>query len=605
MSDGAAHRLRSLLAAVRFRPRLIDCLAAGYSRQDLRADVLAGITVGVVALPLAMAFAIASGVSPQAGIFTAIIAGFLISLLGGSRVQIGGPTGAYIVIVYGIVAQYGLANLVICTIAAGVLLLAMGALRLGSLIRFIPVSIVIGFTNGIAVLILLSQVKDFLGLDISMPEEFFTRMRALAANVGRADPVTVGLSVACLAALWFWPKSITTTGRALEAEAEHTALHVGGEGHVPQRDRAFHNSMRRGRMLLTRLPGPIMVLVIASIVAAVLKLDVQTIGTRFGGIPQELPSFTWPELSLPTLRKLLAPTITIALLGAIESLLSARVADAQIDDRHDPNQELMGQGIANIVAPLFGGIPATGAIARTATNIRAGARTPIAGIVHAATLLAIVLAAAPLAKYIPLAALSAVLVIVAINMGDWHAFRDLRKYSIPYRTVLLATFFVTVAFDLSLAVEIGLVLASLFFIYRISELTRVEPITLDGAPPGVAAFKVFGSLFFGSVGKLEPLLDPSATPARIVILEMHQVISIDNTGLETLQSLARSLSRRGGQLILCGLNRNPAEQMVRSGFRDELGADNVVPHLAAALFRAHKIARASAQPDIFESADSL
>lgn len=605
MSDGAAHRLRSLLAAVRFRPRLVDCLAAGYSRQDLRADVLAGITVGVVALPLAMAFAIASGVSPQAGIFTAIIAGFLISLLGGSRVQIGGPTGAYIVIVYGIVAQYGLANLVICTIAAGVLLLAMGALRLGSLIRFIPVSIVIGFTNGIAVLILLSQVKDFLGLDISMPEEFFTRMRALAANVGKADPVTVGLSVACLAALWFWPKSITTTGRALEAEAEHTALHVGGEGHVPQRDRAFHNSMRRGRMLLTRLPGPIMVLVIASIVAAVLKLDVQTIGTRFGGIPQELPSFTWPELSLPTLRKLLAPTITIALLGAIESLLSARVADAQIDDRHDPNQELMGQGIANIVAPLFGGIPATGAIARTATNIRAGARTPIAGIVHAATLLAIVLAAAPLAKYIPLAALSAVLVIVAINMGDWHAFRDLRKYSIPYRTVLLATFFVTVAFDLSLAVEIGLVLASLFFIYRISELTRVEAITLDGAPPGVAAFKVFGSLFFGSVGKLEPLLDPSATPARIVILEMHQVISIDNTGLETLQSLARSLSRRGGQLILCGLNRNPAEQMVRSGFRDELGADNVVPHLAAALFRAHKIARASAQPDIFESADSL
>ncbi len=604
MSDGAAHRLRSLLAAVRFRPRLVDCLAAGYTRQDLRADVLAGITVGVVALPLAMAFAIASGVSPQAGIFTAIIAGFLISLLGGSRVQIGGPTGAYIVIVYGIVAQYGLANLVICTIAAGVLLLAMGALRLGSLIRFIPVSIVIGFTNGIAILILLSQVKDFLGLDISMPEEFFTRMRALAANIDRADPVTVGLAVACLAALWLWPKSITTTGRALEAEADHTTLHVGGDGHVPQRDRAFHNSMRRGRMLLTRLPGPIMVLVIASIVAAAFQLDVQTIGTRFGGIPQELPSFTWPELSLPTLRKLLAPTITIALLGAIESLLSARVADAQIDDRHDPNQELMAQGVANIVAPLFGGIPATGAIARTATNIRAGARTPIAGIVHAATLLAVVLVAAPLAKYIPLAALSAVLVIVAINMGDWHAFRDLRKYSIPYRTVLLATFFVTVAFDLSLAVEIGLVLASLFFIYRISELTRVEPITLDGAPPGVAAFKVFGSLFFGSVGKLEPLLDPAATPARIVILEMHQVISIDNTGLETLQSLARSLSRRGGHLILCGLNRNPAEQMVRSGFRDELGADNVVPHLAAALFRAHKIARASAQPDIFDSADS-
>ena len=606
MSDHATSRLRSLVAAVRFRPKLVDCLRGGYTGADLRADVLAGITVGVVALPLAMAFAIASGVSPQAGIFTAIIAGFLISLLGGSRVQIGGPTGAYIVIVYGIVAQHGLASLVICTIAAGILLFAMGALRLGSLIRFIPVSIVIGFTNGIAILILLSQVKDFLGLDITMPEEFFARMRALAANIGKAEPVTVAVSVACLVALWFWPKAITTTGRALEAEAEGTvALSIGGDGHVPMRDRALHNSMRRGRLLLTRLPGPIMVLVIASVATALLGLHVETIGTRFGGIPQALPAFAWPEVSLSTLRNLLAPTITIGLLGAIESLLSARVADAQIDDRHDPNQELMGQGVANIVAPLFGGIPATGAIARTATNIRSGARTPVAGLVHALTLLVVVLVAAPLARYIPLAALSAVLVVVAVNMGDWHAFRDLAKYSLPYRTVLLATFFITVAFDLSLAVEIGLALASLFFIYRISDLTRVENITLDGAPPGVAAFKVYGSLFFGSVGKLEPLLDPVVTPARIVILEMHQVISIDNTGLETLQTLARALARRGGQLILCGLNRNPADLIARSGFRDEIGADNVVPHLASALFRAHKIARQTTQPDIFESADSL
>ena len=339
--------------------------------------------------------------------------------------------------------------------------------------------------------------------------------------------------------------------------------------------------------------------------AAVLNLDVQTIGTRFGGIPQALPAFAWPEISLPTLRNLLAPTITIALLGAIESLLSARVADAMIDDRHDPNQELMAQGVANLTAPFFGCIPATGAIARTATNVRAGARTPIAGIVHAFTLLVIVLMGAQLARYIPLAALSAVLVMVAINMGDWHAFRDLRKYSVPYRTVLLATFFITVAFDLSLAVEIGLALASLFFIYRISDLTRVEPIALDGAPPGVSAYKVFGSLFFGSIGKLEPLLDPVVSPARIMILEMHQVISIDNTGLETLQSLQRSLARRGGQLILCGLNRHPAEQVDRSGFREELGVDNVVPHLASALFRAHKIARESAQPDFFESETAL
>jgi SulP family sulfate permease len=325
-------------------------------------------------------------------------------------------------------------------------------------------------------------------------------------------------------------------------------------------------------------------------------LDVETIGTRFGGIAQALPPFAWPDISLPTLRKLLAPTITIALLGAIEALLSARVADALIDDRHDPNQELMAQGIANIVVPFFGGIPATGALTRTATNVRYGARTPVAGMIHAATLLAIVLAAAPLARYVPIAALSAVVIVVALDMGDWRAFRDLRKYSIPYRTVLLATFVVTVVFDLTLAVEIGLVLASLFFIYRVSELTKVDRITLDGVPPGIAAYKVFGSVFFGSVGKLEPLLDPAQTPARIVILEMHQVISIDNTGLETLQSLQRSLARREGRLILCGLNRHPAEQVARAAFLDPA---DVVPHLASALFRAHKIIGETTQSDLF------
>ena len=548
-----------------------------------------------------MAFAIASGVSPQAGIFTAIIAGFLISLLGGSRVQIGGPTGAYIVIVYGIVVQYGVANLVICTIAAGILLLAMGLTRMGGLIRFIPVSIVIGFTNGIAILILLSQLKEFLGLDITMPDEFFTRMKTIVANIGHVDPVTVAVSVACLAVLMLWPKAITTEGQALEAEDHHETLSAGGDGHVPLRDRAFLNTMRRSRSVMTRLPGPIVVLIVASIAVAALHLDVDTIGTRFGGIPQQLPAFAWPDVSLSTLRNLVAPTITIALLGAIESLLSARVADAQIDDRHDPNQELMAQGIANVVAPFFGGIPATGAIARTATNIRSGGRTPIAGMIHAVTLLVIVLAAAPLAQYVPLAALSAVLIVVAINMGDWHAFRDLRKYSIPYRAVLLSTFVITVVFDLTLAVEIGLVLASLFFIYRVSDLTRVEALTLDGVPPGVAAFKVFGSLFFGSVGKLEPLLDPVRTPARIVILEMHQVISIDNTGLETLQSLQRSLARRGGRLIVCGLNRHPADQVARAGFLDPA---DVVPHLASALFRAHKVVGESAQPDFFVPADT-
>ncbi len=593
--------LDSLTSAFRFRPKLVDCLKAGYTRADFRGDLAAGITVGVVALPLAMAFAIASGVPPQAGIFTAIIAGFLVSLLGGSRVQIGGPTGAFIVIVYAIVVQYGIANLIVCTIAAGVLLLAMGITRMGSLIRFIPVSIVIGFTNGIAILILLSQLKDFLGLSIAMPEEFFTRIRVIATNTHHVDPATVIVSSTCLFVLWFWPKSITTTGQALEAE-DHAGseLAAGGDGHVPMRDRAFLHTTRRGRAVMSKLPGPIVVLIVASVMVGLLELNIETIGTRFGGIPQSLPAFAWPDISLETLRKLLAPTITIALLGAIESLLSARVADVQIDDRHDPNQELMAQGIANIVAPFFGGIPATGAIARTATNVRAGGRTPIAGIIHAVTLLLIVLIAAPLAKYIPLAALSAVLIMVALNMGDWHAFRDLARYSIPYRTVLLTTFFITVVFDLTLAVEIGLVLASLFFIYRMSALTQVDPIRLDGVPPAIAAYKVFGALFFGSVGRLEPLLDPVRTPANIIILEMHQMISIDNTGLETLESLQRSLAKRGGQLILCGLNRNPATQVERTGFAATLGEANVVPHLARALFRAHQLLRESAPADAAE-----
>ncbi|MCC6196438.1 MAG: STAS domain-containing protein [Burkholderiales bacterium] len=586
---------RAWLSALRFRPRLVECLAAGYTRDDARADVLAGLTVGVVALPLAMAFAIASGVTPQAGIFTAIIAGFLISALGGSRVQIGGPTGAYIVIVYAIVVHHGVANLIVCTIAAGVLLLAMGLTRVGGLIRFIPVAIVIGFTNGIAVLILLSQMKEFLGLDIAMPDEFFTRMRAIAANVDQVDPVTVAIALICLLALWLWPNATAAEGQALEAESQAAAeVPLGDDARAALRERVLSTTVRRGRRLMMRLPGPIVVLIVASAAVALLGLSVETIGTRFGGIARSLPAFAWPDISLPALRDLLAPTITIALLGAIESLLSARVADTLIDDRHDPNQELVAQGIANIVVPFFGGIPATGAIARTATNIRSGARTPVAGIVHALTLLAIVLVAAPLAKYVPLAALAAVLIVVAVNMGDWHAFRDLRRYSIPYRTVLLSTFAITVVFGLTLAVEIGLVLSSLFFIYRVSELTKVEPITLDGVPPGIAAYKVFGSLFFGSVGKLEPLLDPGETPARIVILEMHQVISIDNTGLETLHALHRSLSRRGGTLILCGLNRHPAEQVARAAFVEPA---NVLPHLAAALFRTHQILRDTAPAD--------
>jgi len=579
---------------IAFRPKLVDCLREGYTRQQFLADASAGVTVGVVALPLAMAFAIASGVTPQAGIFTAIIAGFIISALGGSRVQIGGPTGAYIVIVYGIVAQYGLANLIVCTVASGAILLAMGLTRIGALIRFIPVSIVIGFTNGIAVLILLSQVRDFLGLTVALPEEFFTRLRTIAEHIGDVNPATVALASVCLVALWFWPKAITTSGQALESEQPvHDSPSAGGDARAAGRDRAAASPAGAARSLLAKLPGPIAVLVAASVATALLHLDVETIGSRFGGIPQQLPAFVLPEITLETLRKLAGPTITIALLGAIESLLSARVADAQIDDRHDPNQELMAQGIANLVCPFFGGIPATGAIARTATNVRSGGRTPVAGMIHALTLLAIVLVAAPLAKYVPLAALSAVLVVVALNMGDWKAFRELRRYSVQYRAILLTTFLVTVVFDLTLAVELGLVLASLFFIYRVSDLTRVEPLPLDGLPPTIAAYKLFGSLFFGAVGRLEPLQDARASPARYVVLEMHQVISVDTTGLETLEQVAKSLAKRGGQLILCGLTAQPASLVRRSGFQDALGEANVLPHLAAALIRAQELAKTS------------
>jgi SulP family sulfate permease len=559
-----------------FRPKLLECLRDGYTGHDLLADLGAGLTVGVVALPLAMAFAIASGVAPQAGIYTAVVAGFLISALGGSRVQIGGPTGAYIVVVLSIVTRYGVANLAICTLIAGLLLAAMGALRLGALIRFIPVSIVIGFTNGIAILILLSQVRDFLGLEAPLPSEFFSRLQALAGSVGGLNATAVAVSVASLALLLLWPRNVRSDGEAL--------AEVAGDARPAESD--AERDVRR-LDFLARVPGPIVALVAASIVCALLSLDVETVGTRFGGIPTGLPVLTVPALSIATLRDLIAPSITIALLGAIESLLSARVADSMISDRHDPNQELMAQGIANLASPLFGGIPATGAIARTATNVRSGARSPVAGMIHAVTLLVIILVAGPLARYVPLPALSAILVVVALNMGDWRAFIELRRYSIPYRIVLLSTFVITVAFDLTTAVEIGLVLASLFFIYRVSDLTRIENIATDERD--VAAYRVFGALFFGSVAKLEPLLE--LRDARVVILEMHQVISLDNTALETLEAIRQALARRGGVLLLCELNAHPEMQVRRSAFGHELSAENVLPDLSAAMQRARSIVR--------------
>jgi SulP family sulfate permease len=554
---------RILLTLHPFRPRLLTALA-GYDRSRLLADVGAGITVGIVALPLAMAFAIASGVKPEAGLFTAIIAGFLISALGGSQVQIGGPAGAFIVIVYGIVERYGLANLLIATSMAGVLLFLMGWLKLGALVRYIPVSIVIGFTNGIAVLIGLSQLKDLLGLPITkMPGDFLSQIAVLWQHLGQTNWAAVAVGLACLATVVLWPKSYT--------------MPVAPQGAAPH--------LRRWA---SHLPGTIVALAGATLAVLLLHLPVETIGSRFGGIPQALPAFALPEFSWATAKLLVIPTVTIALLGAIESLLCARVADnmAPQHPRHDPNQELMAQGVANLVTPFFGGIPATGTIARTVTNVRAGAATPMAGIVHALTLLAIVLVAAPLALHVPLAALAGILLFVAWNMGEWREFARLKHFLLPYRATLLGTFVLTVVFDLTVAVEVGLLMACGFFIYRMGQLFSVQPLAAAGAPPGVAVFELFGSLFFGAVGKIEAL--PARLPpgTRCVVLQMHRLISMDTSGIDALQQLHRTLQRQGVALRLADVNPQPLGLVHRSGFAAELGDGAVTATLAEALQRA-------------------
>ena len=541
----------------RFRPRLLQHLKQ-YTREDFGADVAAGLTVAMVALPLAMAFGIASGVGPDQGLVTAIVGGLLVSLLGGSRVQIAGPAGAFVALLYAIVEKYGVANLLIATMMAGVLLFAMGALRLGTLIRFIPVAIVIGFTTGIAAIIALSQVKDLLGLTIEkMPSNFFSLVGALAGalhTVNWAAPVT-GFS--CLLVILLWP--------------------------TPE-------SARPGnwRFLTAKLPATIVVLVASGLAVWLFNLKVETIGSRFGGMPSGLPAPQLPSFDWATAQNLVAPTISIALLGAIESLLCARVADGLIGDRHDPNQELMAQGVANFAAPLFGGIAVTGTIARTMTNVKSGARSPVSGIVHAVALLVIVLAAAPLASNVPLAALAAVLVWVAYNMVPWRELRDLKRFSLFYRAILLTTLALTVVFDLTVAVEVGLVLSSLFYIYRVAALTRVDAIDLGerattAGGRSIGAWRVFGSIFFGSVNKLEGLMDPARPQPDVVVLELHKVINIDTTGLDALQALHASLLRRGGRLVLADLNEQPRSLLARSGFLDELGRENLFDSLQAAL----------------------
>ncbi|SEA91672.1 SulP family inorganic anion transporter [Variovorax sp. YR216] len=541
-----------------FRPRLLDALA-GYNRERFFKDVGAGATVGIVALPLAMAFAIASGLKPEAGIWTAIIAGFLISAFGGSSVQIGGPAGAFIVIVYGIVERYGVANLLIATACAGVLLFLLGLFRLGTLVRYVPVSIVIGFTNGIAALILISQIKDWLGLSIEkMPADMFSQLHTLATNLDTFNPYAFGLGLACLAGLFAWPHLL-----AEKMRVGQTVRIVLGR---------FANT--RTAQVSSRVPGPIVALITLTLVSWGFGLHVETIGTRFGGIPQGLPAFELPDFSWETVKQLVTPTLTIAALGAIESLLCARVSD-QVSGlpRHDPNQELMAQGIANTIAPFFGGMPATGTIARTVTNVRAGATSPIAGIVHAITLMVVVLVAAPLAQHVPLAVLAGILVSVGWNMGEWREFSPymLRRFSRHYRLLMLGTFFLTVVFDLSVAVQAGIVLACALFIRRMSGLFNVEMVSLE---PPVLTFRLFGALFFGAAAKLDETIQAVERAPRgmTVVLDAMHLISLDATGLDALRQLHKTVLARGGAMSIESLQPQPLEVIVRSGFADELAS---------------------------------
>ena len=529
-----------------FHPKILSSFK-NYSRALLIKDVFAGLTVGVVALPLAMAFAIASGLKPEAGIFTAILAGGLVALLGGSRVQIGGPAGAFIVIVYGIVTRYGVGNLLLATALSGIFLFLMGLFRLGTLVRFIPIAVIIGFTNGIAFLIGLSQVKEFFGLSIvKMPAEFFGAIQALYSAANTVNPVALALALASLSILSLW--------------------------------RVF-----QGRLgLLGRLPGTVIAMVVATLVTAIFNLPVDTIGSRFGGIPGGLPTFEWIPINWSTSQFMVTPALTLALLGAIESLLCARVADGLIHDRHDPNQELMAQGIANFLIPFFGGMPATGTIARTVTNIQSGASTPVAGLVHSIVLLVIILLGAPLAKQIPLASLAAILMYVAWNMGDWKKFFELKQFRLPYRLTMLSVFFLTVVLDLTVAVQVGLLLAFITFIYRISSLSRCEPANLNDFPAlqaeqgKVDAYRIYGALFFGAVKLLETIEDH--LPSKALVLDLKNVIYIDSSGMDTLLELARLCRSKNVTLIICGLDHQPLSIAERSGFVNSLEPSYLCPN---------------------------
>ena len=522
-----------------FLPELFTSLKS-YSRAAFLGDLTAGLIVGIVALPLAIAFAIASGVTPERGITTAIVAGFLISLLGGSRVQIGGPTGAFTVIIYGIVAHHGINGLILCTIMAGAIIVFMGAFRMGAVIKFIPYPFTVGFTSGIAVVIFSFQVT--FGLPTPpMPAHFIGKWEMLIDAFPTFDPTTFGLSVLALAILWFWPR------------------------------------------VSRRLPGPIVALIAVTALAKALDLSVATIGSRFGEVQAGLPMPQLPHFSFAQFRQLLSPAFTVALLGSIESLLSATVADTMTGGRHQPNTELIAQGIANIVTPLFGGIPATGAIARTATNIKNGAVTPVAGIIHALVLLVIALPG-HWASLIPLCALSAILVVVCYHMSEWRALKALLKAPRSDVVVLIVTFLLTVIIDLTVAVEIGMLLAMMLFMKRMTDVTVVRNLQheLDApdeaskpglkTPPGIAVYEAEGAFFFGVTELLRDTMSLGAAPPKVLILRMRHVLALDASGLRAMQDLAKVCGRLGCRFILSGVHSQPLRAMQNSGVLDRLAA---------------------------------
>jgi SulP family sulfate permease len=541
----------------RWKPRLLDTIPR-YSTGDFIPDLVAGVTVGLVALPLAMAFGIASGTTPQAGIYTAIVGGLIVSVFGGSGIQIGGPTGAFVVVVAAIIAEHGMSGLYMITMMAGVILLVMAFTGLGTAVKFIPRPIVIGFTNGIAVLIASTQIKDFLGLTMAeVPSEFIPRLQAYAAAIGTVDWSTVTLAATSLAVILVTPR------------------------------------------LLTRVPGQIVALLGATAAVALFTLPVETIGTRFGGIPSGLPDVHMPVFRADLILPLLPAALTVAILAAVESLLSAVVGDNLSGDRHNSNAELVAQGLANAAVPLVGGIPVTGAIARTATNFKAGARSPVAGIVHALTLLAVLLVAAPLASYVPMATLAAVLFVVAYNMGEWREIPDILRLDYTEILVWLITFTLTVVADLTLAVEVGMALAALLYIYRVSQTTTVSTVTGDyiergrahilqdkPVPDYVSIIRIQGPFLFGTTENLVEETQDLSKFAPVVVLRLRNMTAIDATGLHAFEQLAERLQKSGRALLLCGALPQPSKMLHRAEFVEHVGEDNILPDINAALERA-------------------